>query len=115
MMSTTTLQAKNQRRRRTRAKIYGTLERPRLAVRVSNRHLQAQLIDDARGVTLAAVSTLKVPTGTMTAKATWLGEQIGTSAKKHKVKTVIFDRGSKIYHGRLHALAEAARATGLEF
>jgi len=114
-MSTTTLQAKNRRRLRTRAKITGTALRPRLAVRVSNRHLAAQLIDDVNGVTLAAVSTLKAPAGPMTARATWLGEQIGASAKQHKIKTVIFDRGSKIYHGRLHALAEAARASGLEF
>ncbi len=114
-MSTTNLQAKEQRRRRTKAKITGTAERPRLAVRVSNRHLTAQLIDDAGSVTLAGVTTLKAPAGSMTSRATWLGEQIAASAKQHKVKSVIFDRGSKIYHGRLHALAEAARAKGLEF
>ena len=116
-MSNTRLQAKDQRRRRTRAKIAGTAARPRLNVYVSNQHVTAQLIDDVRGVTLAGVTTIKVKTATgpLTAKATWVGEQIAAAAKQKKIKAVVFDRGSKIYHGRLHALAEAARAKGLEF
>src|SRR4051812_20677527 len=113
-MSTTKLPANLQRRRRTRAKISGTSERPRLNVYVSNRHVMAQLIDDTAGVTLAAVNTVKASeaTGTLTEKATWAGEQIAGLAKKKKITHVVFDRGSRIYHGRLHALAEAARKKG---
>jgi large subunit ribosomal protein L18 len=115
-MSNTKLPAKEQRRRRTRATISGTSERPRLSVAISNQNITAQLIDDARGVTLAAASTHKAEAkGTLTEKAVWVGEQIAADAKSHKIKQVVFDRGSRIYHGRLHALAEAARAKGLEF
>jgi large subunit ribosomal protein L18 len=116
-MSTQTLQPKQQRRQRTRAKVIGTTARPRLNVFISNRHIVAQVIDDSKGVTLAYVTTVKASAakGNMTAKATWVGEQIAEAAKKHKVKAVVFDRGTKIYHTRLHALAEAARAKGLEF
>jgi len=114
-MSTTALQAKIQRRRRTRAKIAGTAERPRLSVAISNRHITAQLIDDVTGTTLAFVSTTKSDAkGTLTDRATWVGEQIAVQATKKKVKAVVFDRGARIYHGRLHALAEAARKKGLE-
>lgn len=115
-MSTTALLAKAQRRRRTRAKISGVSARPRLSVHVSNRHIIAQLIDDDKGATLAAVSTAHAPAakGTLTAQATWVGEHIAELAAKKKIKAVVFDRGSRIYHGRLHALAEAARAKGLE-
>lgn len=115
-MSNTTLPAKAQRRARVRAKITGSAERPRLSVYVSNKHVVAQLIDDVAGVTIAGVSTVKsAAKGTLTEKAVWTGEQIAEVAKKHKVTRVVFDRGTKIYHGRLHALAEAARAKGLEF
>src|SRR5476649_1129888 len=106
-MSTTALLAKEQRRRRTRAKIAGTATRPRLSVHVSNKHIVAQLIDDEVGKTLSFVSTARsgkvnaAATGTMTAKATWAGEKIAELAAKKKVKTVVFDRGSRIYHGRL--------------
>lgn len=115
-MSNTALAAKDQRRRRTRAKISGTAARPRLNVFISNQHITAQLIDDEAGKTLGAVTTVKsTAKGSMTEKAVWVGEQIGAIAKTKKIKTVVFDRGTKIYHGRLHALADAARATGLEF
>jgi large subunit ribosomal protein L18 len=116
-MSKTILTAKDQRRRRTRAKISGTAERPRLSVHVSNRHITAQLVNDVAGTTLAGISTVRAKEAgdTLQAKATWAGEQIATAAKQHKIKQVVFDRGTRIYHGRLHALAEAARAKGLEF
>jgi large subunit ribosomal protein L18 len=106
-----------QRRRRTRAKIHGTAERPRLSVHISNRHVTAQLIDDVAGKTLAFVSTANetASKGTLTAKAVQVGEQIAELGTKKKIKRVVFDRGTRIYHGRLHALAEAARAKGLEF
>jgi large subunit ribosomal protein L18 len=115
-MSNAVLTTKDQRRRRTRAKISGTAERPRLNVYISNRHIMAQLIDDENSQTLAGVSTVKAAVkGTLTEKAVWVGEQIAAAAKKQKLKSVVFDRGHRIYHGRLHALAEAARAQGLEF
>jgi large subunit ribosomal protein L18 len=116
-MSTTVIPRNLQRRNRTRAKINGSAERPRLNVHISNRHVTAQLIDDAAGKTLAFVTTSKAAEakGDLTAKATWTGEQIAAQARKHKITRVVFDRGSRIYHGRLHALAEAARSKGLEF
>ena len=114
-MSTTALLAKTQRRRRTRAKIAGTVARPRLSVHVSNKHVTAQLIDDDTATTLAFVSTAATPIkGSLTEQATAVGTQIAELATKKKIKAVVFDRGSRIYHGRLHALAEAARAKGLE-
>jgi len=114
-MSTTALLAKTQRRRRTRAKIAGTATRPRLNVHISNKHITAQLIDDEAGKTLSAVSTVRGATkGNLTEQATWIGEKIAELAATKKIKAVVFDRGSRIYHGRLHALAEAARAKGLE-
>ena len=83
---------------------------------ISNQHITAQLIDDDAGSTIGSVTTVKADIkGSMTDKAKWAGEQIAAVAKKKKVKAVVFDRGSRIYHGRLHALAEAARAKGLEF
>lgn len=103
-----------QRRRRVRAKVQGTTQRPRLSVFVSNRQVSAQLIDDSQGVTLASVTSLGT-TGTMTEKATKVGEQIAAAASKKKISAVVFDRGSRLYHGRLDALATAARNKGLEF
>lgn len=116
-MSMQQLTNKEQRRKRIRAKIHGTAERPRLNISISNRHVVAQLIDDDGGRTLGYVSTLAktAPKATMTEKAAWVGEQIAAVASKKKIKTVIFDRGTRIYHGRLAALADAARNKGLEF
>lgn len=116
-MSMKVLTNKDQRRKRIRAKIWGTAERPRLSVNISNKNIVAQLIDDDKGVTLGFVTTVgnKEVKGNLTEKAKTVGEQIGTIAAKKKIKTVIFDRGTKIYHGRLAALANAARDKGLEF
>ncbi len=116
-MSTTALASKVQRRNRVRVKISGTAKRPRLHVRISNRHIIAQLIDDDAAKTLSFVTTVKAAEakGTLTNKAVWVGEQIAAQAKKQKITSVVFDRGSRVYHGRLHALAEAARSKGLEF
>ena len=104
------------RKNRTRAKIHGTAARPRLTIYISNQHITAQVIDDDKQVTLAYASTIgsKI-TGTMTEKATKIGEQIAKSAKKAKISKVVFDRGSKLYAGRMSALADAARKEGLEF
>ena len=115
-MMQTKQQAKLRRSHRVRAKIQGTAERPRLSVNISNRHITAQLINDATSKTLAYVTTVNQnTTGTRTAQAEVIGKAIAEAAKKHKIKAVVFDRGSRLYHGRLHALATAARAEGLEF
>lgn len=107
---------KQQRRIRTRAKVKGTSERPRLSISVTNKHLTAQIIDDDAGRTLAYATTVKAGlSGPMTQRAAWLGERIAEAAQKHKIKRVVFDRGPKIYHGRLKEAAEAARKSGLEF
>lgn len=104
------------RANRTRAKIHGTAERPRLTVHISNKHITAQIIDDDKQATLAYATTVGSKlTGSMTEKATKIGSEIAKSAKKAKVTKVVFDRGSKLYAGRMSALADAARKEGLEF
>ena len=104
------------RKNRTRAKIHGTAERPRLAVHFSNVHITAQIVNDDKGATLAYATTVgsKI-TGTKTEKATSIGTEIAKKAKKAKISKVVFDRGSRLYAGRMSALAEAARKEGLEF
>jgi len=106
-----------QRKQRVRAQISGTAQRPRLSVSISNLHVTAQLIDDTAQQTLAYASTVgqKTVTGTRIEKAAWVGSEIAKLAKTKKIKTVVFDRGSKLYHGRIAALATAARNAGLEF
>ena len=104
------------RANRTRAKIHGTAERPRLSVHISNQHITAQVIDDDKSATLAYATTVGSKlTGTKTEKAAAIGKEIADKAKKAKIKTVVFDRGAKLYAGRLSALADAARKEGLEF
>ena len=104
------------RANRTRAKIHGTAERPRLTVHISNMHITAQVIDDDKKTTLAYASTVgQKLKGTMTEKAAAIGKEIAEKAKKAKVKKVVFDRGANAYAGRLSALADAARKEGLEF
>jgi len=109
------------RRLRVRKKIYGTTERPRLNVFRSLQHMYAQIIDDEKGVTLVSVSTLspelkgKMPNSSNTAAAAAVGELVAKKALETGLKRIIFDRAGYIYHGRVRALAEAARAGGLEF
>lgn len=104
------------RAKRTRAKIHGTAERPRLSVHISNKHITAQIIDDDKGVTLAYATTAgSKATGSKTELATKIGQDIAKKAKKANIKTVVFDRGAKLYAGRMSALADAARKEGLEF
>lgn len=104
------------RAQRTRANIHGTAERPRLSVHISNQHITAQIIDDDKGATLAYATTVGSKlTGSKTTKAAAIGKEIATKAKKAHVKAVVFDRGAKLYAGRMAALADAARKEGLEF
>jgi large subunit ribosomal protein L18 len=104
------------RSHRVRAIVRGTLERPRMSVHVSNLHITAQIINDTNGKTVAYASTIgKDTAGTKTQRAVSVGKDIATKAKKAKVKQVAFDRGSRKYHGRIKALADAARENGLEF
>jgi large subunit ribosomal protein L18 len=101
---------------RVRSRIVGTTERPRLSVHFSNMHISAQVIDDSKSATLAYVTTVgRKLSGTTTEKAATIGQEIAAKAKKAKVTRVVLDRGSHKYHGRVKALAEAARKEGLEF
>lgn len=111
------LQNRNLRKNRIRSVISGTTERPRLSVFVSNMHVTAQIIDDTSHATVAYVTTVgqKKVTGTMIDKATWVGTEIAKKAKAAKISAVVFDRNGRIYHGRVKALADAARNEGLEF
>lgn len=105
------------RARRVAAKIRGSAERPRLSVHTSNLHVMAQIIDDGKGVTLAYATSVghKDGGGTMTEKAAIVGQEIASKARKARIKKVVFDRGGRKYHGRIKALADAARKEGLEF
>ena len=105
------------RKNRVRSVVSGTAERPRLSVFISNTHVSAQIIDDTAHVTLVAVSTVgnKKVTGNLTEKATWVGAEIAKKAVAKKIVKVSFDRAGRQYHGRVKALAEAARQNGLEF
>lgn len=111
------LQNRILRKGRVRARVTGTAARPRLSVFVSNQHVTAQLIDDDTHATLAYATTVgaKAAKGTMTERAAWVGEEIAKKAKSAKVKAVVFDRNGHVYHGRVKALADAARKAGLEF
>ena len=108
-------QARLRRRRRVRAKVRGSAERPRISVFRSNRGISAQLIDDDSGRTLAAVNWTEADLRSMdpTAQATKVGELLAQRAKAAGVSTAVFDRGGYQYHGRVQALAEGAREGGL--
>ena len=103
--------------KRIREKLSGTAERPRLNVFRSLNHIYAQVIDDQKGETLVSVSTLalKVKTGGNVAAAKEIGKAIAEKATAKGIKKVVFDRGGFLYHGRIKALADAAREAGLEF
>ena len=111
--------ARTRRHARLRKKVGGTTARPRLVVNRSSRHMVAQLIDDVAGHTLAAASTLEADVrareGDKKAKAAKVGELLAARAREAGVTTVVFDRGGYLYHGRVAALADAAREGGLEF
>jgi large subunit ribosomal protein L18 len=107
--------AKARRHFRLRKKVVGSAERPRLVVTRSARHLFAQVVDDARGVTLASASTYKLTSGDKTAQAKQLGGTLAEAAKSAGVNRVVFDRAGNTYTGRVAAFADAAREAGLEF
>jgi large subunit ribosomal protein L18 len=104
------------RQTRIRSKLHGTEERPRLTVTISNAHISVQIINDDTHSTIVSATTVgNKATGTMTEKAIVIGQQIAKAAKAKKITKVVFDRGSRKYHGRIKALADAARENGLEF
>jgi len=118
MPTLTVRQARERRHRRVRRKIVGTAERPRLAVFRSNRGIEAQLIDDLDGKTLAYAShtaLAKSFKGSKSEQAAQVGKKLADAAKKAGIESVVFDRGGYLYHGRVKALADAAREGGLEF
>nr|WP_249222178.1 MULTISPECIES: 50S ribosomal protein L18 [unclassified Planococcus (in: firmicutes)] len=111
--------SRKKRHARVRSKITGTAERPRLNVFRSNKYIYAQLIDDVNGVTLASASSadkdFSLETKGNVEAAAQVGETIAKRAVENGLKSVVFDRGGYLYHGRVKALAESARENGLEF
>ena len=117
MATLTTREARLRRHRRVRGKLFGNAERPRLVVFRSNRGIEAQLVDDLEGKTLAAASWLQLKSfkGSKSEQAAEVGKLLAQNAKKAGMETVVFDRGGYLYHGRVKALADAAREGGLKF
>ena len=117
MSQLTVRQRRERRHRRVRKDIFGTAERPRLVVFRSNRGIAAQLVDDVEGKTLAAASWLdkRGAKGGKQDQAAEVGKLLAQNAKKAGVQRVVFDRGGYLFHGRVKALADAAREGGLEF
>jgi large subunit ribosomal protein L18 len=111
-------QARLRRHKRVRGKVSGTAGRPRLVVTRSNRGIVAQLVDDANGRTVASASWLQVAKsfkGNKTAQAAEVGKLLAQKARAAKIDSAVFDRGGYLYHGRVKALADAAREGGLRF
>jgi large subunit ribosomal protein L18 len=115
-------QGLKRRQTRVRGKIHGTADRPRLRVTRSNANIYAQVIDDVTGHTLVSASSLDADfkakgdiTGATVSGAAFVGELVGKRAKEANISAVVFDRGGHIYHGRIKALADGARESGLEF
>jgi large subunit ribosomal protein L18 len=117
MPTMTVRKARERRHKRVRGKVSGTAERPRLVVTRSNRGIVAQLVDDMEGRTLASATWLQVKTfkGDKKAQASEVGKLLAESAKQAKIESAVFDRGGYLYHGRVKALADAAREGGLKF
>ncbi|MBA2279377.1 50S ribosomal protein L18 [Candidatus Saccharibacteria bacterium] len=105
------------RKNRIRARISGTATRPRMSISVSNLHVSAQIIDDTLQRTLVSATSVgqKSAGENLSAKAEWVGAEIAKKAKAKKIKLIVLDRNGRRYHGRVKALAESARAGGLEF
>jgi large subunit ribosomal protein L18 len=105
------------RKNRIRKVVSGSSERPRLSVFISNRNVSAQIIDDSTNKTLLSATTVSqksLDKSTASEKAQWVGKEIATKAKAKKITKVVLDRNGKLYHGRIKALADAARESGLE-
>jgi large subunit ribosomal protein L18 len=118
MATMTVRQARERRHKRVRKSITGTAERPRLVVFRSNRGIEAQLVDDLAGQTIAAAGSQHLKKsfkGNKTAQAAEVGKLLAEHAKKAGIETAVFDRGGYLYHGRVKALADAAREGGLNF
>jgi large subunit ribosomal protein L18 len=118
MIARTRVEARYRRHLRLRQKVRGTAERPRMSVCLTGKHIYVQFIDDVKGVTLAAASTvaveLKGAKGNI-AGAKKVGQLAAQKAQEKKIAAVVFDRGGMKYHGRVKALADAAREAGLKF
>jgi large subunit ribosomal protein L18 len=118
MPTLTVRDARARRHKRVRKHVFGTQERPRLVVFRSNKGISAQLVDDIAGNVLASATWLALPKsfkGTKTEQAAEVGKQLAANAKKAKIESVVFDRAGYLFHGRVKALAEAAREGGLRF
>jgi len=114
MDAKTKREARLRRHARVRKKVRGEADRPRLAVFRSNRHIYAQLIDDRRATTIVAASDAEVKGENPTERAKAVGELLATRAKDAGIEAAVFDRGGRLYHGRVAALAEGAREGGLQ-
>ncbi|NJK29655.1 MAG: 50S ribosomal protein L18 [Acaryochloris sp. RU_4_1] len=120
-MRTTRKEATRNRHQRVRRKVIGTAERPRLAVFRSNQHIYAQIIDDGQHQTLASASTVEPEfksnggSGATCAASIAVGRLVAERAIKKGIRAVVFDRGGNLFHGRVKALADAAREAGLDF
>lgn len=118
MIPQTRVEARYRRHLRLRKTIRGTAERPRMSVCFTGKHIHVQFIDDVKGVTLAAASTVAPElkgTKSTVAGAKKIGQLAAQKAKANKITAVVFDRGGMKYHGRVKALADAAREAGLKF
>lgn len=103
------------REKRTRSKVFGTADKPRLSVFKSNRYIYAQIIDDEKRQTIASVSSLKLGSNSLLKKAGEIGKELAEKAKKKGIKTVVFDKGGYLFTGRVKALADGSREGGLKF
>jgi large subunit ribosomal protein L18 len=115
MDSKVKIEKRIRRRKRIRAKVFGTAKKPRLSVFKSNKYLSAQLIDDEKGTTLVSESSVKAKGKNNTEKSKSTGLELAKKAKVKKITDVVFDRGGYIYTGKVKALAEGAREGGLKF
>jgi large subunit ribosomal protein L18 len=111
------VQGRDRRKQRIRKKIAGTAERPRLTVFRSAKHMYAQVVDDSKGITVAAASTLveEADAGNKTEAARKVGDAIAQACLSQGISKVVFDRNGYLYHGRVQAVADAARKAGLNF